>query len=124
MLFLVLPLKGVLLEVGWNWVQLLAACLLDYVLTIYCLVVCLTAGHDLESSRGSGCYYMQIAYDVLLALLGLVLLLAPVCSCLFAGSGWLAWASLLVVAGLCVHIKLIQLWVGYGTRLGEGFPAC
>jgi hypothetical protein len=54
---------------------------------------------------------MLIAYDVLLALLGLVLLLAPVCSCLFAGSGWLAWASLLVVAGLCVHIKLIQLWV-------------
>jgi hypothetical protein len=42
----------------------------------------------------------------------------------FAGSGWLAWASLLVVAGLYVHIKLIQLWARYETWLGEGFPAC
>jgi hypothetical protein len=37
-----------------------------------------------------------------------------ICSSLpqfLTGSGWLAWASLMVVAGLCVHIKLIQLWV-------------
>jgi hypothetical protein len=58
---------------------------------------------------------------------------SPVCLLLFvvglfitwvAGSGWLVRASLLVVAGLHVHVKLVQLWVRYGTWIGEGFLAC
>jgi hypothetical protein len=48
-----------------------------------------------------------------------------ICSSLpqfLAGSGWLAWASLLVVAGLCVHIKLIQLWVLVTLQFSFGCP--
>ena len=88
MLFLVLPLKGVLLEVGWNWVQLLAACLLDYVLTIYCLVVCLLLDTTLNPlvgvvaticrllmmccwpSWGWSCYLLQSAPVSLLVMAG------------------------------------------------------
>jgi len=54
---------------------------------------------------------LQIACDVLITLLGLVLLFAPVCL-----------SSLLVVAGLCVHIKLIQLWVLVTLQFSFGCP--
>jgi hypothetical protein len=67
---------------------------------------------------------LQIACDVDPLGAGFVACSSLFQSACFAGSGWLVWASLLVVAGLCVHIKLIQLWVCSGTWLGEGFPAC
>jgi len=49
---------------------------------------------------------LQIACAVGLALLGQVLMLALFFSSLcFAGSSGLAWASLMVVVGLCVHLR-------------------